>query len=792
MKLIRSSYHFLGSVYFALILIASVTTFVVVGTFLESATQSHRYAELFTYGSPFFAALLWGFFINILFAATRRWPFRTGHIPFLTTHLGLLMILGGVLVKHYFGVQGTLHVVEGSGSHAVMLPNTYSIAIREKGSAEITRYPLNYVDTYIHENRDNGLVLRQTGFHPHAKERLATWVKGSTVLINGLEPLILTPFTPLSEPQSRVRFYPHEAPVWDLYAFHSSNVAETLEQLYRKNAILVVSERETNKVILQGPLDGELSGEINANLKLFLQFTPETGCEDARCILTIDGLDLIEVPLQGDHALLNTNLLTPYLGDSSLALDIVRPPLVAVIEDNNQSVYLAAFDPHGAVWTCPFHGDRLETLIAYDDGFGGYSIEVELPFDGYKSGRKEKEEAMAFHLMQQLKSEVNTPFQVEALSPPLRLLWRACALTNADFPETLVSFLKEWSKSGCWIYPSAQPLPSSLTKILDAIDWSVEPLMSHSLAGCCWVDKLFTQIDPLLKQGLSPLEILRYLRWPLIEALEKEGFEGEEELLTKVTQQIFSIADALPTAPGVQEDVIPEMQAARLSAYLRSYGIHLNTVMGVPAENEMHEWLHASQGQDVMHSSDISEALAKRIVLETSVSPIHQPLPPGKKLEENLPMVTLFASQGRQGHPLTLAFDRSATGLKWPILGGRYLLGFQPAFQEIPHHIRLRQARQINYPNSTQAYSYEADLIITDRQSGAQLEKTISMNHVHETWDGYRFYLSTIAMPSEGGAKRIQVAVNRDPAKYKLTYPGAIVLSCGIFMFFAAVLRKSR
>src|SRR4051812_16691922 len=102
MKLVKSLYYFLGGVYFALILISSVALFVIAGTFIESLTQSHSYAALFTYENPLFSALLWGFFINILFSATRRWPFKWKHIPFLITHLGLLMILAGVLAKHYF------------------------------------------------------------------------------------------------------------------------------------------------------------------------------------------------------------------------------------------------------------------------------------------------------------------------------------------------------------------------------------------------------------------------------------------------------------------------------------------------------------------------------------------------------------------------------------------------------------------------------------------------------------------------------------------------------------------
>ena len=93
----------LGGVRFALFLITGTALFVVAGTILESITQSHRYAALFTYRHPFFIALLIGFFINILFAALRRWPFQKKHFAFLITHLGLLMILSGVIVKQIWG-----------------------------------------------------------------------------------------------------------------------------------------------------------------------------------------------------------------------------------------------------------------------------------------------------------------------------------------------------------------------------------------------------------------------------------------------------------------------------------------------------------------------------------------------------------------------------------------------------------------------------------------------------------------------------------------------------------------
>lgn len=95
----------------------------------------------------------------------------------------------------------------------------------------------------------------------------------------------------------------------------------------------------------------------------------------------------------------------------------------------------------------------------------------------------------------------------------------------------------------------------------------------------------------------------------------------------------------------------------------------------------------------------------------------------------------------------------------------------------IPHTVRLRQARKIPYSGTDQPYSYEADLLVDEK------EVTLSMNHVYHSDLGYRFYLSTIATSPER-AKKIQLIVNRDPGKYILTYPGILFLSLGILLLF--------
>ena len=67
-------------------------------------------------------------------------------------------------------------------------------------------------------------------------------------------------------------------------------------------------------------------------------------------------------------------------------------------------------------------------------------------------------------------------------------------------------------------------------------------------------------------------------------------------------------------------------------------------------------------------------------------------------------------------------------------------------------------------------------------------ETTISMNHVHQTSDGFRFYLANLTQPSPYSARQAQIVVNGDPAKYWLTYPGGIILALGIVLLTLVLL----
>lgn len=153
---------------------------------------------------------------------------------------------------------------------------------------------------------------------------------------------------------------------------------------------------------------------------------------------------------------------------------------------------------------------------------------------------------------------------------------------------------------------------------------------------------------------------------------------------------------------------------------------------------------------------------------------ISKPLP--QKREELTPKIRLLVEEGDQKEVITLSYDRYSQKFKWPILGGKYLIRFQSNTKNIPVHLRLKSAKQINYPESNQPYSYEAKVLIDEK------EATLNMNHVYEK-QGYRFYLSNLSS-SELGANHVQIVVNHDPAKYILTYPGSILLALGILLLY--------
>lgn len=727
MKLFKRINYFLGSAVFAVILIFLAAVMVAFGTYLESTTESHQVAAEMIYKSAFFKLLLIGFFINILVSALRRWPFQVKHAPFLITHLGLLMLIAGTFIKTIYGTQGNVVVVEGSNTNQIQLPEEMVISVVERDEKKTLTLPIkkNFRGQYELPPNQFCELLE---FCPHSEEKIFSWIHDGKAYFYGHPPFLAYEWKS-GQPM----------PTSNPLALITDAKQEAIHSIIAKGIKVEVQDTATGKTLGSLPLEAFLGQKVDfEGWSLYASLN--------ECILEMhyensDKKGCILLELTGPHALLNQHKAISFLGRAPITIDLVSKIPLSLIQDSNDNTTVLIADEFGRIYMQNFMPGQLHSYIAYNEGFDGYAVQAE--FLGLKDSRKNLEEKIRKNIAQEIQGHLS-----EFL--PLRLFNDACEASLCEFSESLVDFLDEWNKKGGWLYPETIPLSVKIAKIFRAFDWS--QLVSEDLKSSLWLSYFFKDFDKALFKGDNFLALLRTRNWPLSSSIEL--LKDDEERLTLFSQQLFSLGQELPWIPFSQE---PEMIARIFTAFLRIYGIHFSHI---PLPN-----------------IPINTPIAS---FESPLLRKNTPLPSLLKLENNLPLVYLNI-QNKEKLPLT--FDRFKSAIKWPTKDGKYLLKFHSRIDELPYSIRLHKAKQLNYPESDQAFSYESELTFKDRRTNREIRKTISMNEVHETWDGYRFYLSGLSK-GVSGAHMVQLVVNRDPAKYWLTYPGGVLIALGIVLLF--------
>lgn len=754
----KTTFNFLGGMPFALILIGMTALFVIAGTLLESMTESHRYAAMMTYSHVIFVALLWGFFINILFSALRRYPFKKKHIPFLITHWGLLMILAGLLIKSFYGKQGSMAIIEGTSTQEIFLADSYALLI-ESRTAHATGEKRAFVDMGKHAWQGTSIQTPFTSLKvavldqsPHCHEHLElTAGRGS---LFGSEPFLMPGFATddKGSPLAAKVTLPGQQGCWKISALKSSDPLAHARQLYVGGTNVIVSEVHSGAILWQGSLETLLGEQLitdQGTLQAELQFS----WQHPQIKITLSGpkeLSSTSLLLQGPEALIPATA-KPFLGSGLLAIDLTTEPAIYLLQ-KDADLTAVAFDPYGQVLVKEVPQSALDSIVVYDEGYQGYALPIELTAPIISKNRRTRQSDKLELLAQPLRQAGE---RADALAAPLQMLYQTCLKLNCDFTETLTSFLSYWNDVNGWLYPENTPLPSALDAAFNAIDW--QQLPPEIYAGCAWNSAFFARMESLLSEtkGSNFAEILKMSQWPL--PMDPEA--SEEQLMRTVTYQLFGASEMLPHP---QENKSGSSNARLFSAYLRAYDLHLSNLLAGINDNRSSE----------------------TIQLECPLTCQQVPCEPLQKLEDNIPRLLVRFEERKLQQTISLSYDKFGAGLKWPIFGGKYLVRLQPLFVPLPYSLRLRQARQINYAGSGQPYSYESDLLIKELANGEEVEKTISMNEVHETWDGYRFYLANIVPPDPGALKRVQIVANRDPAKYILTYAGALIMSIGIILLF--------
>ncbi len=613
--LIYRLYQIIGSIYVAIFLMVSLAVSIAIGTWIESATDSHRQAARWIYQSPLFAGLLLLLFCNILFSATKRWPFRLKHIPFLLAHLGLLMVVGGVLIKQFFGVQGTIHLVEGTGSHLLALNDTLALRI-EKRPYQIGQEPEN---SYYPIERDlfgrlNPLIKVADAFAPelevhllrywpHAIATTESWIKGDRLWVAGSAPMELKG----EEIIGTIRQSPF-LPAWQVYAWKSVDVEKDIQELLHKISNLSISDRETDQPMLSGKMDELLKEPFTLGKKSFkltsaISYPLEQGIQAAAIELhSLEDSSWTHLSLYGPEALLSKQKESWQSPAYKISLKL--PPTLAFLEDLQGTLHLIAISQDGELFAKQFPRDQLGTLLLFERGFGGYGVQAEIPLKNRYADGKARRQALLYHRLNYIKAALSQKME---LLPPLELLKKAAFKAKRDFSSLFIELMAHWENSGSWVVTDDLAFSEELKSTLDSVDWSKEdPAL---MRACDWICQIFKDLEST-STSKKTLERLSDKNWPLVAELEEHFKTGYDELECRrlLAEQIAACGSYLPAVEGDQAI----SSVARLTAYLRLHDFG---------------WHHLLQLSDQENIQDFLQQWQIALLLQHDLSDFLKPIP---------------------------------------------------------------------------------------------------------------------------------------------------------------------
>ncbi len=110
-----------------MVLIAIYTVVLVWATTLIERNYGYDSRAVFfgVYDSWWFALLNVLLAVNVLMWALVRLPWRRRHLGFLLTHSGILVLMAGFMVSHFWGVESRLHLFEGNAQHRALNDTLY-------------------------------------------------------------------------------------------------------------------------------------------------------------------------------------------------------------------------------------------------------------------------------------------------------------------------------------------------------------------------------------------------------------------------------------------------------------------------------------------------------------------------------------------------------------------------------------------------------------------------------------------------------------------------------------------
>ena len=724
MSFAKKVFQFLGGSTFAIILILIASFFVILGTFIESKTQSHLQASQWTYDNPLFFLIIIGFFINILISALRRWPFQKKHIPFLLTHLGLLLLLLGVFSKKMWGLQGYMAVYEGAITNDVYIPQKEALIFKdfpnlyEKKIYAIDNKGLSHKDIHIK-------ILHK---FENSITSYSRWFFKDKLHLIGLSPIPIThQITPFfcKEYGCYLASIESENPIESISNFYLNHVKA---KLFDKTSLVfndyLTSSKSVNFSIKYSEQTKDFAlhcQDLSNNTQGFLSLN-----EDSHLLVQSDYNDLLE--------------------RFKYSIDLSIEPHIIFVK-NGDKTWIFSIDSSGRIDTKEDNNDKPDSIIAYNQGFNGYARQIKLAKD-LKDVSLSNLETKYLKLFENQLAHVSNG----ELNKPLQLFNTIAAAKKNQPLAILYQFLLNWKKSNTYLFDDWNALNDDLKDIIT--NFPLRELNDEEINCCLWFEYF---IKLMQSKGLEslPNHILKDVKDPI-------------EALKHLSAQLYYSRKLLPPLPLSDT---PKDRLSFVSALFRLYQIHYEDIWEGFTTIKLNELFAISENE-------------RRIHLESPIIPKMVSKDSEKKLENNNPFILLELNVEKTKSTIALPFDKNGSDFYWPILDKGILVRYQPFITKIPYAIRLKDGRKISYANSNQPFSYESDVEIIHLPSGNSIETTISMNNVYETKDGFRFYMSNLSPADNENVQQVQIVVNKDPTKYLFTYPGACILCLGILLLY--------
>jgi hypothetical protein len=108
----------LGSIQFAVPILALVAVALGWGTYIES-TQDSRMARAAVYGSPWFMGVMGLVCVSLLFAVITRYPWKLRHVGFIVVHASLVTMIVAGFWSLFGRIEGHIGLEEGSSAGSI-------------------------------------------------------------------------------------------------------------------------------------------------------------------------------------------------------------------------------------------------------------------------------------------------------------------------------------------------------------------------------------------------------------------------------------------------------------------------------------------------------------------------------------------------------------------------------------------------------------------------------------------------------------------------------------------------